>query len=325
MVNMANVICEKLGIKYPILQGPMAWASDSKLVASVSEAGGLGMLGVGFAPPEVVRAEIEKTKELTKKPFGLNILMFSPCVDEISNIAVESKVKVLAVGAMPNNFTVLPEYIKKWKDSGMEIIGKAASVEEAKAFDKAGVDFISLKGYEGGGHIFGFTGTIALVPEVVDCVSVPIIASSGIADGRGIAAALMLGAKAVELGSRFLLADECPVHENYKEAIFAAKEGDTTLTGVVAHDAVRQLKNQLSDKLLKIEKNLSPEEAIPKVTEIASGSLRRAAVEGEINETGAVLVGQICGMLKKRQSVKVIMEELVKEYTDILKNAHSLL
>jgi len=321
---MNNVVCKKLGIMYPILQGPMAWASDSKLVASVSNAGGLGMLGLGAAPPEVVREEIRRTKELTDKPFGLNILMFSEWLAEISDIAIGEKVSAIAVGAMPQNFAILPEYVKKWQANGITVIGKSASVAESVALDKAGVDFISLKGYEGGGHIFGFTGTFALVPEVVDCVSVPVIASSGIADGRGIAAVLMLGATAVELGSRFLLADECPIHENYKQAIIDAKEGDTTLTGVVAHDAVRQLKNNLSEQLLKFEKELSAEEAIPKIIEIASGSLRRAAVEGEITNTGAVVVGQICGMLKKRQSAGEIMEELVKEYTKILKNASDL-
>ena len=322
---MKNVVCEKIGMKYPIFQGPMAWASDSKLAASVSNAGGLGMLGLGAAPPEVVREEIRKTKELTDKPFGLNILMFSPCIEEISQITIEEKVPVVAIGAMPDNFKILPEYLKKWQANGITTIAKSASVQESLAFDIPGIDFISVKGCDGGGHIFGLTGTFALIPEVVDAVSKPVILSSGIADGRGIAAAFMLGASAVELGSRFLLAHECPVHENYKQAIIDSKEGDTTLTGMVAHDGVRQLKNKLSDQLQQIEKELAPEEATKKIVAVASGSLRLAAVDGEIMDNGAVVVGQICGMLNKRQSVQEIMDELIVEYTKLLKGAANLL
>jgi len=303
----------------------MAWASDSKLVASVSNAGGLGFLGLGAAPPEVILREIRQTKKLTDKPFGINVLMFSPFLDEISDIVIKEKVRSITIGCMPQDFVNLPEYIAKWRQSGIVTIGKSASVQESILFDKADVDFISLKGYEGGGHIYGYTGTFALLPEVVDAVRKPIIASSGIVDGRGIAAAFMLGAVAVELGSRFLLADECPIHENYKQAIIDSKEGDTTLTGVVAHDAVRQLRNSLTDEIRKIEKDMSPEEATKKIVKIASGSLRRAAVEGEVVHTGAVVVGQTCGMLNKRQSVQAIIDELIREYTEILKKWSSLL
>lgn len=303
----------------------MAWASDSKLAASVSNAGGLGILGIGFAPPDMIRSEIRKTKELTDKPFGLNIYTFVPDFDVICNIAIEEKVSVVEVGAIPPFNESLSKSVNKWKAAGITVIGKASSVEEAIAYDHAGVDFISLKGADGGGHIFGFTGTFSLVPQVVDAVSVPVINSSGIADGRGIAASFMLGAKAVEVGSRFLLAHECPVHENYKQAILNAQEGDTVLTGVICHDAVRQLKNKLSDIIQRIEKEYSNEEASQKIQELATGALRRAAVEGEIENEGSVVVGQIAGMLNKRQSAKEIVDELVKEYTEIIQNPLNLL
>lgn len=320
---MTNVVCERLRIDYPILQGPMAWASYSHLVAAVSNAGGLGILGLGFAPLEEARAEIRKTKDLTDKPFGFNVYTFVPHVDEVCDIVIEERVPVVEIGALPHLFQSLPGYVSRLKASGIAVIGKASSVAEAAAYDRAGVDFISLKGADGGGHIFGFTGTFSLLPEVVDAVTVPVINSSGIADGRGIAASFMLGAQAVELGSRFLLAHECPVHENYKRAILNAKEGDTVLTGVICGDAVRQLPNRLSERLLKIEKECSAQEATQRIQEIATDSLRKAAVDGDVDE-GCVTVGQIAGMLKKRQSAKEIIDELVRECAAVLNGAADL-
>jgi len=299
----------------------MAWASDSRLSASVSNAGGLGIMGIGFAPTDVFQAEIKKAKELTDKPFGLNLITFVPNINEMIDITIKEKIPVVELETFPEHFKTLPGYAAKLKDAGITLIGKAASVEEALIYQNAGVDFVAVKGYDGGGHIFGFTGTFSLIPQVVDAVSIPVINSSGVADGRGIAASFMLGASAVEIGSRFLLAHECPVHEKYKKAIINSQEGDTVLTGASVGDAVRCLKNKLSEKVLKIEKEFSGEECFKRIQELCSGSLRKAAVDGEVENEGSVIVGQVVGMLKKMQSTKEIMEELVSEYIEILKFA----
>lgn len=321
---MKNIICEKLGIEYPILQGPMAWASDSTLAASVSNAGGLGLMGIGFCPPDIFRAEIQKIKTLTDKPFGLNLLTCLPTTKELFEIILEEKVPVIEIETAPPFYGTLHEYISKLKEIGTIVIGKGCSVNEALVLEKAGVDLVSIKGADGGGHIYGFTGTFALIPQIVDAVSVPVINSSGVADGRGMAASFMLGAKGVEIGSRFLLSNECPVHENYKNAIINSKEGDTVVTGSTIDDAVRMLKNNLSDVMLKIEKECDKEEAIKRLAPYGTGSLRKSTVEGEIENEGTVTVGQVNGMLKKVQSVNEIMAELIKEYTDLLKNAPHL-
>lgn len=321
---MTNVVCKRLGIKYPILQGPMAWASDSKLAASVSNAGGLGIMGIGFSPIEVFQSEIKKIKTMTDKPFGLNLITFMPYVDELLEIVLKEKVKVVELETFPALFHTLPDYAKKLKNSGVALIGKAASVEEALVYEKAGIDFVSVKGYDGGGHIFGFTGTFSLIPQVVDAVSIPVINSSGVADGRGIAASFMLGASAVEIGSRFLVSHECPVHNNYKNAILKAKEGDTVLTGTSVGDTVRGLKNSLAEKVLQIEKQYEKEKACTMIRDLCVGSLRKAAVDGEIENEGSVIVGQVVGMLNKIQSVKEIMDELVNDYMEILKKAPNI-
>ncbi|CUU49675.1 enoyl-[acyl-carrier protein] reductase II [Clostridium beijerinckii] len=318
---MKNIICEKIGIKYPIIQGPMAWASDSKLAAAVSNAGGLGIMGIGFSPVEIFHKKIKSIKKLTDKPFGCNLITAVPYAEDLLNIILEEKVPVVELETMPAFYHSLADYAKKLKDAGIVVIGKASSVEEAVEYEKAGVDFISVKGADGGGHIYGFTGTFSLIPQVVDAVNIPVINSSGIADGRGIAASFMLGAVGVELGSRFLLADECPVHENYKNAIIEAKEGDTVLTGATVGDAVRGLANSLSEKVLKVEKDYEGEEAAKRIQELCSGCLRKAAVNGDVDIEGSVVVGQIVGILYKKQSAKEIMEELIGEYKSILSNS----
>jgi enoyl-[acyl-carrier protein] reductase II len=321
---VTNIVCEKLGIIYPILQGPMAWASDSTLVAAVSNAGGLGILGIGTAPPDVALAEIRKTRALTDRPFGFNVYAFLPQVDAICDMLVGERVPVAEIGTFPGLFEPLAGHVARLKAGGVAVIGKAASVDEAVAYERAGVDFIAIKGADGGGHIFGFTGTLSLLPQVVDAVALPVINGGGVADGRGVAASLMLGAKAVEVGSRFLLAHECPVHENYKQAVVHAREGGTVVTGIVCGDAVRQLPNSLSERLLKIEKECTVEEAIRNIQELATDSLRKAAVDGDIGE-GCVTVGQTVGMLTKRQSAKEIVDEMVAEYTASLGAAPGLL
>lgn len=318
---MKNIICEKIGIEYPILQGPMAWASDSDLAAAVSNAGGLGIMGIGFAPPEVFLSEIQKIKTLTTKPFGCNLITAVPYSEELLQIVLKEKVPVVELEGPTTLPDILSEYANKLKAAGIIIIGKAATVNDVTIYEKVGVDFISVKGADGGGHIYGFTGTFSLIPQVVDAVKVPIINSSGIADGRGIAASFVLGAVGVEIGSRFLLAHECPVHENYKNAIIQAKEGDTVLTGVTVEDAVRGLANSLSEKVLLVEKQYNKEQATGLIQELCSGSLRKAATEGDIENEGSVIVGQNVGMLTKKQSAKEIMDELIRDYQSILSNA----
>ena len=318
---MNNIVCEKLGIQNPIIQGPMAWASDSVLAASVSNAGGLGIMGIGFTPSDIFEAEIKKAKSLTNKPFGCNLVTFTPNAHELLEIILREKVSIVEIETFPSLFHTLPDYVDKLKAEGVTLIGKVSSVEEAIVYEKAGVDFVSVKGCDGGGHIFGMTGTFSLIPQVADAVSIPVINSSGVADGRGIAASFMLGASAVEIGSRFLMTNECPVHNKYKTAILKAIEGDTILTGASVDDAVRGLRNNLTEKVLQIEKKYEKEEAIKKVQELCTGSLRRAAVDGETENEGSVIVGQIVGMLNKIQSVQEVMTELVDEYTRILKKA----
>ena len=318
---MKNIICEKLGIDYPILQGPMAWASGSDLSAAVSNAGGLGIMGIGFAPPEVFLAEIQKVKTLTSKPFGCNLITAVPYSEELLQIILKENVPVVELEGPSTLPDILSAYAAKLRAAGIIIIGKASTVEEALLYEKVGVDFISVKGADGGGHIYGFTGTFSLIPQVVDAVKVPIINSSGIADGRGIAASFMLGAAGVEIGSRFLLAHECHVHENYKNAVIKATEGDTVLTGVTVNDAVRGLANILSEKVLAAEKQYKKEDAQKIIQELCSGSLRKAAVDGEIEKEGTVVVGQNVGMLTQKQGAKEIMEELIRDYTSLLLNA----
>lgn len=299
----------------------MAWASDSRLAAAVSNAGGLGIMGIGFSPVEIFHEEIKNVKKLTDKPFGCNLITAVPYAEELLNIILEEKVPVVELETMREFYHSLADYAKKLKDAGIIVIGKAASVEDAVEFKKAGADFVSVKGADGGGHIYGFTGTFSLIPQVVDAVNIPVINSSGIADGRGIAASFMLGAVGVEIGSRFLLADECPVHENYKNAIIEAKEGDTVLTGTTVGDAVRGLANSLAEKVLKVEKQYDGEEAAKRIQELCSGSLRKAAVNGDVDIEGSVVVGQIAGILNKKQSTTEIMEELIDECKSILSNS----
>jgi enoyl-[acyl-carrier protein] reductase II len=310
---MSNLICDKLGIRYPILQGPMAWASDSKLAASVSNAGGLGIMGLGFCPPDVFQAEIRAARSLTAAPFGLNIIVGLPDADELLEIAQREGVKVVVLESDRDHFDALPRYVEALRSHGAAIIGKAASVSDAKAFEAVGADFVAVKGYDGGGHIYGFTGTFSLIPQVVDAVSIPVINSSGVADARGVAASFMLGAMGVEVGSRFLLAEECPIHINYKNAIIAAVEGDTVVTGIDAGDGVRGIRNRLTDEMLRVERELPPQQSAERIRQMGHGVLHRAAIDGDV-ENGSLVVGQNVGLLKAIQPASVIMQELIAGY-----------
>lgn len=307
-------LCNLLGIKYPIFQGGMAWVATAELAAAVSEAGGLGIIGGGNAPPEVVRAQIKKTRSLTDKPFGVNVYYMSPFVEEIIDVVVSEKVAVITTGAGNPG-----KHIAKLKGAGIKVFPVVSSVALAKRLARTGVDGFIAEGMECGGHVGELT-TMALVPQVVGAVDLPVIAAGGIYDGRGLVAALSLGAVGVQMGTRFICAEECTVHMNYKEAILNAKDRDTVLTGYNGH-YVRVLKNKLTrayDEL--ISRNAGQEE----FEKLGVGRLRAAVVEGDIT-MGSVMSGQVAAMVNKIQPAREIIEEIVSEGEKIINNLQSLL
>lgn len=298
-----NVITELLNIKYPIIQGGMAWIADASLAVGVSEAGGLGIIS-GVGPTEVVRAQIRKAKELTDKPFGVNIMLMQDNADEIARLVCDEKVPVVTTGAGSPG-----KYIEMWKSHGIKVIPVVPSVAIAKRMEKFGADAVIAEGMESGGHI-GQTTTMSLVPQVVDAVNIPVIAAGGIGDGRGIAASFMLGAVGVQMGTRFLVSNECNVHKNYKEKVLKAKDIETEVTGTSTSHPVRVLRNKLTREYIKLEKSNSNSEKLESLTR---GALRKAVIEGD-TENGSVMAGQIAGLVKKEQSCKEIIEELMTEF-----------
>ncbi len=298
-----NVITELLNIKYPIIQGGMAWIADASLAVGVSEAGGLGIIS-GVGPTEVVRAQIRKAKELTDKPFGVNVMLMQDNADEIAHLVCDEKVPVVTTGAGSPG-----KYIEMWKSHGIKVIPVVPSVAIAKRMEKFGADAVIAEGMESGGHI-GQTTTMSLVPQVVDAVNIPVIAAGGIGDGRGIAASFMLGAVGVQMGTRFLVSNECNVHKNYKEKVLKAKDIETEVTGNSTSHPVRVLRNKLTREYIKIEKSNSNSEKLESLTR---GALRKAVIEGD-TENGSVMAGQIAGLVKKEQSCKEIIEELMTEF-----------
>ena len=298
-----NVITELLNIKYPIIQGGMAWIADASLAGGVREAGGLGIIS-GVGPTEVVRAQIRKAKELTDKPFGVNVMLMQDNADEIAHLVCDEKVPVVTTGAGSPG-----KYIEMWKSHGIKVIPVVPSVAIAKRMEKFGADAVIAEGMESGGHI-GQTTTMSLVPQVVDAVNIPVIAAGGIGDGRGIAASFMLGAVGVQMGTRFLVSNECNVHKNYKEKVLKAKDIETEVTGTSTSHPVRVLRNKLTREYIKIEKSNSNSEKLESLTR---GALRKAVIEGD-TENGSVMAGQIAGLVKKEQSCKEIIEELMTEF-----------
>lgn len=298
-----NVITELLNIKYPIIQGGMAWIADASLAVGVSEAGGLGIIS-GVGPTEVVRAQIRKAKELTDKPFGVNVMLMQDNADEIAHLVCDEKVPVVTTGAGSPG-----KYIEMWKSHGIKVIPVVPSVAIAKRMEKFGADAVIAEGMESGGHI-GQTTTMSLVPQVVDAVNIPVIAAGGIGDGRGIAASFMLGAVGVQMGTRFLVSNECNVHTNYKEKVLKAKDIETEVTGTSTSHPVRVLRNKLTREYIKIEKSNPNSEKLESLTR---GALRKAVIEGD-TENGSVMAGQIAGLVKKEQSCKEIIEELMTEF-----------
>ncbi|KYH28739.1 MULTISPECIES: enoyl-[acyl-carrier-protein] reductase FabK [Clostridium] len=306
----SNSLFKKLGIKYPIIQGGMAWIADSSLAAAVSNAGGLGIIAAGNAPVDYVREEIRKAKQMTDKPFGVNIMLLSDNADDIAKLVCEEGVKVITTGAGSPG-----KYMEMWKKHGITVIPVVASVALAKRMERSGADAVVAEGCEAGGHIGELT-TMALVPQVVDAVNIPVIAAGGIGDGRGVAAAFMLGASGVQVGTRFLVANECTVHKNYKERVIKAKDIDTVVTGRATGHPVRVLRNKLTREFSLLEKG---EFSLEKFEELGKGALPRAARDGDI-EMGSVMAGQIAGLIKKEQSCREIIEEIFTEAEQVVKN-----
>ena len=307
---MKTRVNELLGITYPIIQGGMAWVAEHHLAGAVSAAGGLGLIGAASAPAEWVRSEIRKVREMTDRPFGVNIMLMSPYAAEVAQVVAEEKVPVVTTGA--GN----PEpFMPMWKEAGVKVIPVIASVSLARRMERLGADAVVAEGCESGGHV-GETTTMALVPQVVDVVeNIPVIAAGGIGDGRGIAAAFMLGARGVQLGTCFVATKEAQVHENYKQAIIKAKDIDTRVTGRTTGHPVRALRNQMTKEYLKKEAEGASFEELEAMT---LGSLRKAVLEGDIRN-GSMMAGQIAGLVKEELSCKDLIDKLVKETDALLK------
>ena len=289
-----SAICEMLGIEYPVFQGGMAWIADGKLAAAVSNGGGLGIIAAGNAPGDYVRQQIQVAKRITNKPIGVNIMLLNPNADEVAKIVVEEGIQAVTTGA--GN----PEkYMPMWKEAGVKVIPVVASVAMAKRMERYGADAVVAEGMEAGGHI-GNQTTMALIPQIVDAVNIPVIAAGGIGDGRGVAASFMLGAEGVQMGTRFVVADESIVHDNYKDRIVKAKDIDSVVTGQSTGHPVRCLRNQMTKEYIKKEQEGVPFEELERMT---LGSLRKAVMEGDILN-GTVMAGQIAGLVSKRQSCK---------------------
>ncbi len=307
---MKTEITELLNIEYPIIQGGMAWVADYHLAAAVSNAGGLGLIGSGGAPASWVKDQIREVKKLTDKPFGVNIMLMNPEADEIAKVIVEEKVPVVTTGAGNP-----AKYIKEWKEAGVKVIPVVASCALAKMMERCGADAVVAEGTEAGGHIGEIT-TMSLVPQVVDAVNIPVIAAGGIADGRGFAAALMLGAKAVQMGTHFVATKECNVHEKKKKKIIKAKDIDSKVTGRSTGHPVRVLRNQMSNEYIKKEQEGATLEELELLT---LGGLRKAVVEGNVKE-GSLMAGQIAGLVKKQYTCKELIEKVVTEGQQVIEN-----
>ena len=303
-------LCDLLNIEYPIFQGGMAWVANAELASAVSNAGGLGIVAAMNSNGEQLRAEIQKTRSMTDKPFGVNIMLMSPFAAEVAQVVCEEKVPVVTTGA--GNPT---QFMKQWLEAGIRVIPVIPSVALAKMVERRGASAVIAEGCESGGHVGELT-TMALVPQVCDAVNIPVIAAGGIADGRGFAAALMLGACGVQMGTRFLVAEECTIHENYKEKVLTAKDIDTIVTGKRLGHPVRALKNALSRSFFEKEydSSISNEE----LEKLGAGALRKAVLEGDVNG-GSFMCGQIAGLVKEKMSCKEIISSVMTEAEELLK------
>lgn len=305
---MKTRVTEFLGIEHPILQGGMAWVAEHRLAAAVSNAGGLGIIGAASMPWKLVREEIRKCKELTDRPFGVNVMLLNPNAEDVARVVVEEGVQVVTTGAgNPAKFMEL------WKKAGVKVIPVIASVAMAKLMEHAGADAVVAEGMESGGHI-GSTTTFALVPQVADAVKIPVIAAGGIADGRGLAAAMMLGAEAVQMGTIFVAAKESIVHENYKGKIIKAKDVDSTVTGTTTGHPVRCLRNKMTREYLKLEKEGADSMELEKLT---LGSLRVAVIDGDV-VNGTLMAGQIAGLISEEKTCREIVEGVTAQAEELL-------
>lgn len=307
---MKTQITELLGIEYPVIQGGMAWVADAQLAANVSKAGGIGFIGAANAPAEWVREQIHIARQITDKPFGVNVMLLSPHADEVAAVAAEEKVAAVTTGAGNP-----AKYMEMWKNSGIRVIPVVASVALARMMEKCGADAVVAEGMESGGHI-GEQTTMSLVPQVVDAVSIPVIAAGGIGDGRGMAAAFMLGAQAVQIGTRFIVAKECNVHQAYKDRVIQARDIDSEVTGRSTGHPVRSLRNQMTRKYQALEKEGAGFEELELLT---LGALRKAVVDGDV-KNGTVMAGQIAGLIKKEQTCSEIIKELIDGMSNVIEH-----
>ena len=300
---MKTKITELLGIEYPVIQGGMAWVAEASLAAAVSDAGGLGLIAAAAAPAEWVREQIKKVREMTDRPFGVNIMLMSPEADQVAKVIVEEKVPIVTTGAGS------PEkYMADWKAAGVKVIPVVASTALARRMERCGADAVVAEGTEAGGHIGEIT-TMTLVPQVADAVEIPVIAAGGIADGRGMAAAFMLGAKGIQMGTVFAASKESVIHENYKNSILKAKDIDSRVTGRSTGHPIRVLRNDMARKYLELEKSGAPFEELEQLT---LGSLRKAVQEGD-TKNGSLMAGQIAGMIKEERTCADIISSTVSE------------
>ena len=307
---MKTRITELLGIEHPLIQGGMAWVAEACLAAAVSEAGGFGIIGAGGAPAQFVEEQIRKCRAMTDCPFGVNIMLMNPEADEIAQVVVREGVKAVTTGAGNPG-----KYMAAWKEAGVKVIPVVASVAMARMMERAGADAVVAEGMESGGHI-GSTTTMALVPQVADAVHIPVIAAGGIADGRGVAAAFMLGAEAVQMGTRFVVAQESIAHDAYKKKIIGAKDIDSEVTGMSHGHPVRQLRNPMTREYLKKEKAGASFEELEQLT---LGALRKAVMEGD-TVNGTLMAGQIAGLVSREQTCKEMIEEIMGQAAGLLGN-----
>ncbi|HBC92022.1 MAG TPA: enoyl-[acyl-carrier-protein] reductase FabK [Pelotomaculum sp.] len=308
-----TALCDLLNIEYPIIQGGMAWVATAELAAAVSDAGGLGIIGSGAAPPDWLRDQLHRARQLTNKPFGVNVMLRSPFVDEVMKLLEAEPVAVVTTGAGNPG-----KYVPPLRKVGTKVIPVVSSVALAKRLIRSGVDALIAEGMESGGHI-GEISTMALVPQVVDAVDIPVIAAGGVYDGRGLIAALSLGAVGVQMGTRFICATECTVHPKVKEAVIKSKDRDTAVSGASTGHPVRALRNKLTRKYEEMEKNNAPVEEIEK---LGAGSLKQAMVEGDV-VYGTVMSGQVSAMVKRVQPAGEIMQEVLSHAVEVLNHLNS--
>ena len=313
-----NRVCNILGIEKPVIQGPMAWISTAPLVAAVSNAGGLGVLGVGFAPESFIREQIAATRSLTRKPFGMNVIMIPPNLEHVTQIVKDEKPPVIYADTIAGlDPDLCKKYFDIWHDIGCKIVVKASFIDDALIAAKAGADVMIVKGWEGGGHVT-FEATTVLVPQAVDLLDIPVVASGGIADGRGIAAAIAMGAEGFEMGTAFMAATENEIHPNVKKSVLEAGDMSTVVTGYSTDEPCRQIKNKLSNELISIEATNTKEAAAEILRPIAESSLRKAMAEGDL-ENGAVMAGQIVALIKEERPAAAIIDYAIAEAKEILR------